>query len=205
MRRKIAFNIREQEIHGLLEYMEERLGGINYSATYFKNKLYVSVIGDKEEVTRSERRVRDLIKEYLLFARGYKGKRYYSLRWVAENGSIDHKLLILVLNKAGYKAERKGDYIETELDPDSMRAIIYNLCRLREKTRLIVRQKGVRNIIIAASYLAEREPLEVLDLALSEGWMEEKERKYYFRRPPMAVLDNLLMVLKHENRSGDIE
>ncbi len=181
------------ELSDFLDYLEKRMEGRNYSCKYSADSgLKITIFGGKEELKDSETIIRRSYRNFKI-VRNPLGDLYrYPSEWLTEHGGVSMSLLTLSLEAAGLTAVWRGDLLLTELEPDEMVDLMSELKSLLEEIKYEVRQKKAREVLVAVAVSSGVSPIDVLELAEQEGFLEKGEDGvWYFRIDPELVIREL--------------
>jgi len=192
-KRSFVLNVNQEELSDFLDYLERKMGGLDYSYRFaVPGKLYVTVYGTREEMARAERVARSAYRNFaLVHAEG--PTRRYPRDWIDERrGGVSYSLLSAALQASGHRVGWSGDELITDISPDEFQEMVTELQDLVTEARVEVRQRKVRETLVAAAYASGRPFLDVLEEALEEGLIEEDEDGiFWFRTSPEEVIRRL--------------
>lgn len=197
-------SIDPSELSDFLEYLEKRMEGRSYSCKYStRSGLKITIFGDKEELKDSESIVRRSYRNFKV-VKNPVGKLYrYPSEWLTEHGGVSMSLLTLSLEAAGLTADRRGDLLLTELDPDEMIELMSELKSLLEEVKYEVKQRKAREVLVAVAVSSGVSPMDVLGLAEEEGFLErDEEGVWYFRVDPELAVRELRRKLTEGEEIG---
>lgn len=192
-KRSFVLNVSQESLSDFLDYLERKMEGLDYSYRFaVPGKLYITVYGTKEEMTRAERVARSAYRNFtLVHAEG--PTRRYPRDWIDERrGGVSYSLLTTALEAAGHEVGWAGDELVTDVTPEEFQEIVTELQDLVTEARAEIRQRKVRETLVAAAYVSGRPFLNILEEALEEGLIEEDEDGvFWFRTSPEEVIRRL--------------
>lgn len=192
-KRSFVLNVNQEELSDFLDYLERKMEGLDYSYRFaVPGKLYVTVYGTREEMARAEMVARSAYRNFaLVHAEG--PTRRYPRDWIDERrGGVSYSLLSAALQASGHHVGWSGDELITDVSPEEFQEMVTELQDLVTEARVEVRQRKVRETLVAAAYASGRPFLDVLEEALEEGLIEEDEDGvFWFRTSPEEVIRRL--------------
>lgn len=192
-KRSLVLSIDPSELSDFLEYLERRMEGRNYSCKYSTSSgLKITIFGDREELKDSEAVIRRSYRNFKI-VRNPVGNLYrYPSEWLTEHGGVSMSLLTLSLEAVGLTADWRGDLLFTELEPDEIINLMSELKSLLEEIKYEVRQRKAREVLIAVAVSSGASPIDVLELAEEEGFLErDEEGVWHFKVDPGLAMREL--------------
>lgn len=192
-KRSLVLSLDQSELPEFLGYLERRMQGRNYSCKYSTSSgLKITLFGDREELRDSEALVRRSYRNFKIVRNPVGGLYRYPSEWLTEHGGVSMSLLTLSLEVAGQRAEWKGDLLQTELEPQEILDLMSELRSLVEEIKYEVRQRRVREVLVAVAVSSGVSPLDVLELAEEEGFLERDEQGIWlFKVDPRVAIAEL--------------
>ena len=190
-KRSFVLNVSQDTLSEFLDYLERKMEGLDYSYRFaVPGKLYITVYGTKDEMNRAERIARSAYRNFCaVHAEG--PVRRFPRDWIDERrGGVSYSLITTALLAAGHKVEWVGDVLVTDVAPEEFQSMMSELQDLLLEARGEVKQRKVRETLIAAAYVTGRPFLDILEEALEEGLIEEDEDGvFWFRVSPEIVIE----------------
>jgi len=207
-KRSFVLSLDHEELEDFLEYLEKRMEGRDYSYKYLAGSgLKITLFGTKEENKVAESIVRRTYRNFKIVRSPVGGLYRYPSEWLMEHGGgVSMSLLTLSLKGAGLTASWRKDLLYTELEPEEIVDLMSELRTLVNEIKYEIRQRKAREVVVAAAVNTGASPLEVLDLAEEEGFLERDESgAWWFRADPEFVMDTLIRMfsLMEVGEDGD--
>ncbi|HDD68893.1 MAG TPA: DUF2067 domain-containing protein [Candidatus Korarchaeota archaeon] len=202
-KKTIVLNIKDQSIEEFLEYLTQKLRGVDYSLTYKSGRVYLTIHGRAEEMEDFIRSARKAHGDFMRIHRPIGGIRMYPKDWLLEKGrGISISLLIRALTARGFVAKMRRDVLMSNVEPSELLDIFGQLRDIYWPIRSEIKQKKVREILTIASFITKEPVMSLLYQAMDEGIIRKTEEGIYlFTIDPELALDKLIGIKKQEEGS----
>ncbi len=193
-KRTVVLNLKDQDIEKFLEYLTPKLRGSDYSLMYKEGRIYLTVHGRLNEIEDVIRAARKAHGDFMKIHRPVRGMRRYPKEWLIQNArGISLSLITRVLKARGYVASMENDNLVSNIEPEAILEIFKQLREIYWPIRLKIRQRKVREILTAASFLTKQPVMVLLHRAMDEGLIRRTDEGIYmFKVDPEIVLNKLI-------------
>ena len=191
-KRTFVLTVSREELEDFLEYLEKQMEGMDYSYRFsVPGRLAITVYGTREEMIEGERAARRAFRDFHLI-RGSRGVHRYPREWLIQTaGGVSLSLITTAMRASGRRADWEGDVLVSDMDLEELSEMLGELRSLLVAARMEIKQRKVREVVVAASYVSGRTVLETLEEAIERGLIRVEGEMYMFSAAPERVLEEL--------------
>lgn len=193
MKKTFSLAVDGDELVEFIDYLELRLKDNDYSYTYRDGRIYVAFYGKGEKIRGLKMIVRQAYRDFMAVHRPAKGKRRYPKGWLLENcRGIPLSLLTMVLAAKGHETALKEGSLVANVELEELLSTISDIREIFWETRLEMKERKVREVMVTASLITKRPTLNLLSEAIGLGLVEKTGGGLQFRTDPSRVLSKLI-------------
>ncbi len=179
----------------LIEEISERIKFLDLFIEARQGQIKITTRGTKEKIRMAFSEIKEIQKQVKgALYKDREGLFSYDLSYLSRKTriTVSYDLLAQYLSLSGFEVKRTFDSLKTDASIEQIAEMSRNLTTSINAIRGIIRPKNVTNLIAVIAAVMHSNPFDVLEVAIKNNLIEEKEGKHLFRKDPDEVLNFLL-------------